>query len=207
VNGVPTERLLLWRGVEEWLAEAATIELTAHGVRATGTQLGADPLPYRLDYALDAAAGFVTASLRVDARGDGWQRAVELRHDGAERWHVAADAAGRLDLPPPGGDAGALAGALDCDLALSPLTNVMPIRRHALHERPGAAELTAAWVSVPDLAVTPYRQRYEHVGAGEHGAVVRFASLGDHAGFVSDIEVDRDGLVVVYPALARRVGA
>jgi hypothetical protein len=37
--------------------------------------------------------------------------------------------------------------------------------------------------------------------------VVRFASLGDHAGFVSDIEVDGDGLVVVYPALARRVGA
>ena len=158
------QRLLLWRGVEEWLAEAATVELTADGVRATGTQLGADPLPYRLDYAVDAAAGFVTASLRVDARGEGWHRRVALRHDGAGGWDVEADAHGALDLPPPGGDAAALAGALDCDLGLSSLTNVMPIRRHALHERPGAAELTVAWVSAPDLAVMPYPQRYEHVG-------------------------------------------
>ena len=37
--------------------------------------------------------------------------------------------------------------------------------------------------------------------------MVRFASLGVHAGFVSDVEVDEDGLVLVYPQLARRVGA
>jgi hypothetical protein len=199
-------RLLLWRGVEEWLAEAATVELSAGGVRATGTQLGADPLPYRLDYALDAGAGFVTASLRVDARGDWWRRHVTLRHDGAGRWDVEAEAHGTVDLPPAGGDADALAGALDCDLGLSSLTNVMPIRRHALHRRPGAAELTVAWVSAPDLAVVPYPQRYEHVGPTARGAVVRFASLGVHAGFVSDIEVDKDGLVLAYPQLAQRVG-
>jgi hypothetical protein len=201
------QRLLLWRGIEQWLAEAASVDLTADGVRATGTQLGADPLPYRLDYALDAAAGFVTASLRVDARGDGWRRGLELRHDGSGRWRVEADAHGGADLPPPGGDAGALAGALDCDLGLSPLTNLMPIRRHALHERPGAAEVTVAWVSVPDLAVTPDPQRYEHVRRDGRGAVVGFASLGVHAGFASDVEVDRDGLVLAYPQLARRVVA
>jgi hypothetical protein len=37
--------------------------------------------------------------------------------------------------------------------------------------------------------------------------VVRFASLGIDEGFVADLELDRDGLVVSYPQLARRVGS
>lgn len=46
---------------------------------------------------------------------------------------------------------GAVRGALDCDLGRSPLTNLMPARRHHLHEHPGAAQFLMAWVSVPDL--------------------------------------------------------
>ena len=36
-------RLCVWTGVEEWLAEAATVDLRAGGMTATGTQLGAHP--------------------------------------------------------------------------------------------------------------------------------------------------------------------
>jgi hypothetical protein len=35
---------------------------------------------------------------------------------------------------------------------------------------------------------------------------VRFTSLGIHEGFTSELQLDRDGLVLVYPELARRVG-
>ena len=48
-------------------------------------------------------------------------------------------------------------------------------------------------MSVPDLAVFPYPQRYEHVAMREEGAVVRFVSLGVHEGFTSDLEVDATG--------------
>src|SRR5687768_6320571 len=106
-------RLLLWRGEHGWPAEAATVELGADGVRATGTQLGADPLPYRLDYALDAADGFVTARLRVEARGDGWSRRLDLRRDGDGGWSAEAEASGEAALRAPGGQTAALAGALD----------------------------------------------------------------------------------------------
>ncbi len=67
-----------------------------------------------------------------------------------------------MDLPDPGGDPAAVTGALDYDLGRSQLTNVMPLRRHSLHEQPGAADSLMAWISVPDLSVHPSRQRYEH---------------------------------------------
>jgi hypothetical protein len=61
-----------------------------------------------------------------------------------------------------------------------------------------------AWVSVPDLGLHPSRQRYEHIRRDSDGATVRFRELeGD--GFEAELVLDRDGLIVVYPQLARRV--
>jgi hypothetical protein len=96
---------------------------------------------------------------------------------------------------------GDLDGALDCDLAFSPLTNLMPVRRSGLRELPGSEDFVMAWVSVPDLKVHASPQRYEHVRPD----VVRFLSLdGD---FTAELELDDDGLVVRYPRLAERVAA
>ena len=44
-------RFVVWRGTDEWRAEAAAVNLLDGGLRATGTQIGAG---YRLDYELDA---------------------------------------------------------------------------------------------------------------------------------------------------------
>jgi uncharacterized protein len=200
-----TQRLIHWRGEDPGLAEVATVDLGTAGIRASGVQLGVDPLPYRLDYELETAWGFVTRSLSIDVRGEGWWRRLDLRHDGEGAWTCKTAQGGAVDLPRAGCDAGTLDGADDCDLGLSSMTNLMPIRRHALHQRPGSVEIVVAWVSVPDLVVTRYPQRYEHVGTRGSHAIVRFTSLGVHEGFVSDLEVDEDGLVVVYPQLARRV--
>jgi hypothetical protein len=173
---------IAWTGLEEWLAEVTTVELEPDGLRAAGTQLGA---VYRAHYELDARGDWRTRHLRVEVPGTG---TLDLAHDGDGSWTV--DGAPRLDLQ----------GALDCDLAFSPLTNLMPIRRHALHERAGAADFVMAWVSLPDLAVTRSGQRYEHLRPG----LVRFS--GDD-GFTADLELDADGLVATYPRLARRVTA
>jgi hypothetical protein len=180
---------LTWRGVEEWLAEHVRLDLMADGILATGVQLGAEPEHYRVDYRLDVPSDWITRRLEVDASGANWARSLVLQHDGAGAWTCNGEPDSALD------------GALDCDLAFSPLTNVMPIRRHELHERPGSADFLMAWVSVPDLAVHASPQRYEHLRAG----VVRYVALdGD---FRADLEVDADGLAVRYPRLAERVKA
>ncbi len=180
-------RVLTWRGVEEWLAEHASVELTDDGILASGVQLGVEPEDYRVDYLLDVPSDWVTRRLEVEASGPGWRRALVLEHDGGGAWTCNGERNAALD------------GAMDCDLAYSPLTNLMPIRRYDLHVGGGTRDFLMAWVSVPDLVVHASPQRYVHVRRG----VVRFVSLdGD---FRSELEVDADGLVVRYPGLAERV--
>ncbi len=199
-----SRRFLLWSGLDGWRAEAVTVDFLPQGMRASGTQVGVDPVPYRLDYALETGQEFVTQRLHVRVTGDGWARRLGLFHD-RDGWGCEAGEEGEAPLPPAGGDVAALRGAMDCDLARSPLTNLMPIRRHGLDQRPGAAEFLMAFVSVPDLGLHPSRQRYEHVRRNAHKAVVRYVDLGLFRGFTSELELDRDGLVLLYPQLARRV--
>jgi hypothetical protein len=198
-------RLLLWTGTDGWRAEASTADLYGDHVAASGTQLGVDPLPYRLDYRLETTARWLTRRLQVDATGTGWRRSLDLRSDGAGRWTIEASYDGDVDLPPPGGDPAAVAGALDCDLGASPLTNLMPVRRHDLHRSPDEVDFLMAWVSVPDLAVSLSPQRYETVRAAAAGAEAVVRYVGEHRDFTAELVLDADGLVVDYPGLATRV--
>jgi uncharacterized protein len=172
---------LAWNGTPDWRAEVCEAVLSDDGVVATGAQLGSGPQPYRASYELEVRKGWITRRLRVEVAGVG---SVELRHDGKGTWAGVPNAA-------------ELEGALDCDLAFSPLTNLMPVRRHRLHEEPGAVDFDVAWVALPELTVHRSKQHYEHLEPGR----VRFTS-GD---FAADLEVDADGIVTVYPGLARRV--
>jgi hypothetical protein len=191
---------VIWRGLRCWRAESAAIELCADGLTATGTQLGSDPVPYRLDYRLDASVGHVTRSIEIVAVGQGWRRELDLRRDGHGRWTCRVNGDGDR-LPEPGGDAASFEGALDCDLGFSPLTNTMPIRRRGLDRRVDAQDFLMAWIAVPELRVFASAQRYEHVRPG----VVRYVDRGSFAGFAAELELDADGLVIHYPELAERV--
>ena len=182
-------RALAWTGLEEWLAEHVQVDLGDDGIMATGVQLGVEPEPYLLEYRLDAPSEWITRRLEVEASGAGWRRSLSLEHDGRGRWTADGERRPELD------------GALDCDLAFSPLTNVMPIRRSGLHERAGSEDFVMAWVSVPDLAIHASPQRYEQFRPG----VVRFVSLDSD--FTVELELDDDGLVARYPRLAERVVA
>jgi uncharacterized protein len=178
---VPGVRLLVWRGLEEWLAEAAEVRLADDRLEATGTQLGAEPRPYRVDYELTTGAGWVTERVRLKS-GD---RSLDLQR--AEDGGWTANGEPRPDL----------ADALDCDIQSSPLTNAMPI----LREGGGPADFVMAWISVPDLEVHASPQRYEPLDDGR----VRFVSLDSD--FTAELELDEDRLVTRYPRLAERVSS
>lgn len=160
-----------------------------------------------LDYTLETTPGFVTTRLHLATRGEGWRRTLDLRRDGSGDWtaSMAAEGDSPESLDPPGGRLERLAGALDCDLALSPLTNTMPVLRHRLLEAEGTIDFLMAWVSVPDLEVHPSAQRYTAVRDLSGGnRLIRFESLDSM--FTADLTFDRDGLVVEYPGIGRRLG-
>ena len=172
-----------------------------------GVAIGGDPIAYRADYNLVTGPEFVTTRLELNVAGEGWWRTLDLRRDGSGAWSADASSNGEapVPLPPPAGDLGTLDGALDCDLALSPLTNTMPVLRHGLLEGAGSADFLMAWVSLPDLAVHAAPQRYTAVRDLPEGRrLVRFESLDDP--FTADLTFDRDGLVVDYPDLGHVFG-
>jgi hypothetical protein len=195
--------LLIWRALHGFGVESCELELSSDRLSARGTQLGDQPVPYRLDYELDTSPGFASARLRAEARGGGWTRALDLRR-GEEGWSVEAVAEGEVGLPAPGGEPAGFGPAIDCDLGRSPLTNTLPVLRCGLLE-PDAdpQDFVMAWVSVPDLGVHRSEQRYEPVSADAEGAVIRY--VGRHRDFVGELRFDRRGLVVRYPELAELV--
>ncbi|MDQ6914309.1 MAG: putative glycolipid-binding domain-containing protein [Actinomycetota bacterium] len=197
--------LLLWRGLDGFGAEACELDLQDDRLRARGTQLGADPVAYRLDYELETARGFATARLRAESRGGGWRRRLELCRDADGLWSFDAESDGEVELPPIGADLEGFGEAVDCDLGRSPVTNTLPVLRAGLLE-PGAAprDFVMAWVSVPDLAVHRSEQRYEPVSSGAGGHIVRY--VGRHRDFVGELRFDRQGVVLHYPELAELVG-
>jgi uncharacterized protein len=198
-----TRRAVAWVKDEPFGVEFAEIDIGRDHLRARGIAVGSAPVPYRLDYELETATGFVTSRLRVISRGEGWRRDLDLRRDAGGVWSIAADEEGRLDLPPAGGDASRLAGALDCDLGLSPLTNMMPILRHGFLHGGGPIDFTMAWVAVPALAVHADGQRYRHLRSAPDHHVVRFEAID--GSFAADITVDADAVVIDYPGIARRL--
>ena len=195
-----TRRGVAWSKDGAFGAEFAEVTLSPDSLSAVGVSVGTEPVVYRLDYVLETAPRWVTARLALAARGDGWERTLDLRRSEAGVWRAAAESTGDdVQMPPPGGDVAELAGSLDCDLGLSPLTNTMPVLREGLLQEERSTDLLMAWVSVPDLGVHASPQRYTSLGNG----VIRYESLDSD--FAADIVFDSDGLVVDYPGIGRRI--
>jgi uncharacterized protein len=196
------QRLLQWRGFDPDRFEAAHVMLERDALRARGTSLAPS---YALQYALVTNAEWITREFSVRVQTDTWTRTLVLRRAVDGEWSADRDGTAREHSKEPLPD---LRDAVDCDLALCPLTNTMPILRHDIvgrsHRRePAEFDDVMAWVSVPDLAVQRSDQRYavgDPVEAGT-GALVHFATEG----FRTTLEVDGDGLMVNYPGLARRI--
>lgn len=215
-------RSLVW--VKPAGAEFAEVELEPDRITASGTAIGAGPLPYKLEFDLRTGEDFVTQLLTVRTEGSGWRRFLELEREDDGSWFAETLMTGEPvtdagePLPRIEVDETTLGDALDCDLGLSPLTNTMPVLRHGMHlagrppkkgpaeEEPpkaegGPIELLMAWVSVPDLSVRAMTQTYEHVRDKKDGNVVISYSSGT---FREEITFDSDGLVVNYPTVGRR---
>jgi uncharacterized protein len=174
---------ILWQGVETGALDRCRLEVGPDGLRLSGTVLTPEhgtPLDVRY---------------LVEAGPDGRTRRVELALDGgAVRRVLLADGAGRWRWE-GGAELAEVAGSLDVDLAVTPATNTLPIRRLATLGAGQAADLEVAWVQFPELEVIGSAQRYQRLAPDRW----RF-STGD---FEAELLVDPDGLVLDYSGLFR----
>lgn len=174
-----TTRRVAWRRTDEVATdEHCTLTIRDSGLSLVGTVLGAEAgAPVRIEYrVLTDGAGLTTAVHVRDLRGFE-QRTLTLERDAKGNWTV------------DGRKVRTLKGCTDVDLACSPSTNTLPIRR--LRVGIGTSQtIKAAWVLFPDLAVVKSAQTYTRLDEFTY----RFASEG----FEADLTVDDDGLVAAY---------
>jgi uncharacterized protein len=186
-------RMLAWAGVDALRLEAARVVLGDRSMRANGSlvraqQEGAEA--YSASYSLATDEAGVVQRLTVRTiRAQGEQYASLTRSE--EGIWLVGQGAGTVRT--------SFSGALDVDLAFSPLFNALPVRRLGLHRATAQHDLAMVFVSLPGLEVGCVRQTYRTLAAGET-TVVSVASDG----FEAELTADADGLVLEYPGLARR---
>ena len=181
-------RVVAWRRTDEDAGHSlARVERRDTGWLLHGTEVLAGPqtlLACSFRVEVDGA----WATRRVEAvavSADGECRLV-LDADGDRRWWRDGVRAPELD------------GCVDVDVAATPLTNTLPIRRLASLGTGQAVTAPVAWVDVPALGVTRVEQTYRRLGPA------RWEYADDaHGSFA--LTVDEDGLVDEYTGMAVRV--
>jgi len=174
---------MLWRRLDQPGHDCARLVLHDTQWHLTGTAVFVESQqPCRLDYRVVCDASWRTLSGSVAGWLGNRAISVEIRADGDRRWRLND------------GDCPAVRDCLDLDLAFTPATNLLPIRRLALSIGEEAA-VRSAWLSFPTLALEPLDQVYRR----KHGAAYAYES--DHGRFSTELQVNGHGFVTRYPNL------
>lgn len=189
------ERSIMWSPWDEAGLEHLCLSEDAGKILADGMILRVqESKPFRVHYRIRCDAAWRVREVEVNLLGDAGQ-SIRLNADGEGRWTDGS-----------GNPISTLDGCFEVDISATPFTNTLAIRRMRL--KPGeTSELVAAFISIPEMEVTPSRQRYTCLEVGFDGGRYKYEDEGLFQGFTADLPVDSDGLVADYPELFRRVWA
>ncbi len=173
---------LLWQRLETPSLERFTLESREDGFVLEGTVvLELAVQPASVLYRIVADKGWATRTVSVSLTYGDQEAGLELRVDNEQRWWQGEHE--RTELR----------GLSDVDLSVTPATNTLPLRRLKL-DVGKSAEVTAAWVKFPGLALEPLPQRYTRLSERHY----RYESGTAFADFSADLTVDDEIVVVDY---------
>lgn len=168
---------IVWNGIEEPSRETCRIEKSPHGI-VINSMIQDDG--GGCIYTLKATSSWEFKDLVIRAG----ERELKVIYS-EKGWEVDGEA--RPDL----------AAAREVDISVSPLSNTLPIRRLSLAIGE-SADITTAYIRLPQLNVTTDPQRYTHTGEREYLYESRDSD------FQCTVTVDQHGLVMEYPGLFTR---
>jgi uncharacterized protein len=182
------KRVVVWKNLPLDGTDYCALWHTAEGWALKGTVIGVlkDRRPMLASYEIYCDENWLTHRVEI-------KRAI-----GSDVKTLSLTAESRGVWSSEGREFREVHGCDDVDLAVTPATNTLPIRR--LNLPVGASEsLTAAWVKFPELTVQPLPQRYTRTAKETY-------SYESNTGFSAEIVVDDLGLVTHYPGGWERIG-
>ncbi len=133
--------------------------------------------PALIRYQIECDRDWRTRRVQVEQQTASDTRQLELECSGELKWFVNGRYEASLD------------GCQDVDIAASPSTNTLPIRRLHLEAGTGAS-VRAAWIQFPSLQVSVLEQNYRRLDESRY--------LYQSASFQAELTVDDVGLVITY---------
>lgn len=176
---------VLWHRLDRPGAEWAQVFFHNESWHLNGTAVFAhDDQPCRLDYHVVCDPDWTTTSGRVTGWIGAKEVVIDLRVNSERRWWLNDKERPEVE------------GCIDVDLNFSPSTNLLPIRRLTL-DVGQQADVRAAWLRFPSLALEPLNQVYRRTSPTSY----QYESAG--GSFKAGLEVNADGIVLAYPGIWR----
>jgi uncharacterized protein len=193
--------MLTWQADDGHGLEGTRLNLGAGGgFRALSRMVRVHPDgDFTASYRLVVGSGGALQRLSVTSATAGRERHLTINRTDDGFWLLDTGTGGS------GGSRQDFGGALDVDLAHSPMLNTVPIRRLDLHRTPGEHALPMVFISLPDLEVSQVTQTYRTVSALDDSGHALVEFRWDD--FTAELVVDADGVVASYPGVATRLSA
>jgi hypothetical protein len=186
---------VMWTAWDGRGLEHLRLDVGATAVRADSLIIAVtdEGRPFRVRYMIDCDQDWAVSHARIEVIEEPIRVLEVIADTRSGQW---TDSATGVELP--------LNGCVDIDIYPSPFTNTLPMRRLGISVVAGRpVTIDVAWVALPELTIHAARQEYTLLDRGPDHARWRFQALD--SGFVAELATDRDGLVLDYPGIARRI--
>ena len=182
------KRVVVWKNLLINGTDYCGLWHTAEGWLVKGTVVGVlkDQRPMLANYEIHCDDNWLTHRVQVERTIGNDVKNLSLTVESRGVWRSS------------GQELREIQGCEDVDLAVTPATNTLAIRRLNLQVG-SSASIIAAWVKFPELTVEPLSQRYTRLDQNTY----HYAS---NTGFSAEIVVDDLSLVTAYPNGWERIG-
>jgi uncharacterized protein len=183
------KRAVVWKSLLIDVRDYCGLWHTTEGWLLKGTVVGVlkDQRPMLASYEIHCDENWITHRVQVERTIGNDVKTLSLSVENRGMWRSS------------GQELREIQGCDDVDLAVTPATNTLPIKRLGLQV--GSSEsIIAAWVKFPELTVQPLSQRYTRLAQNTY----RYAN---NTGFSAEIVVDDLGLVTTYSGGWERIAA
>jgi uncharacterized protein len=177
---------IVWTGLEYHSMENCLIRGGMKGTTIDSTIIGLyEGKIYKADYTIKVNEKWETQELSIRSRHSDHEQDILLTKNSEGDWMMNDE------------KMYAFTGCFDVDIAITPFTNTLPIKRLALNNDEEQT-ISVIYFDLLNWEVKPVKQLYRRISEN----LYHYENTPNS--FEADIKVDKDGFVIEYPKLFNR---